>query len=130
MYGMQHGFLEIQLIEDLARNASARNQTDVIKSAIVSFSGNCTDGIKCKVLSWIQVGLGNRSHQVVIDVEESDSIPITSNVPQGSVLGPILFLAYIIDLPGGISLQVRLFADDTALYLTIKGEEDSSALSK
>ena len=79
---------------------------------------------------WIQAFLGNRSQQVVIDGEESDSIPVNSGVPQGSVLGPILFLAYINDLPGGISSQVRLFADDTALYLTIKGEEDSSALQK
>ena len=80
------------------------------------------------MLSWIQAFLGNRSQQVVIDGEESDSIPVNSGVPQGSVLGLILFLTYINDLPGGISSQVRLFADDTALYLTIKGEEDSSAL--
>ena len=80
------------------------------------------------MLSWIQAFLGNRSQQVVIDGEESDSIPVNSGVPQGSVLGLILFLTYINDLPGGISSQVPLFADDTALYLTIKGEEDSSAL--
>ena len=87
-------------------------------------------GIRGKVLSWIQAFLGNRSQRVVIDGEESDSIPVNSGVPQGSVLGPILFLAYINDLPDGISSQVCLFADDTALYLTIKGEENSSALQK
>ena len=148
MYDMQHGFREkrscetqlVMMIEDLARNASAGNQTDVI---LLDFSKAFDKvshskllwklhqyGIRGKVLSWIQAFLGNRSQQVVIDGEESDSIPVNSGVPQGSVLGPILFLAYINDLPGGIFSQVRLFADDTALYLTIKGEEDSSALQK
>ena len=82
------------------------------------------------MLSWIQAFLENRSQRVVIDGEESETKPVNSGVPQGSVLGPILFLAYINDLPDGISSQLRLFADDTALYLTIKGEEDSSALQK
>ena len=50
--------------------------------------------------------------------------------PKTLVLGPILFLAYINDLPNGISSHVRFFADDTALYLTIKGKEDSSAFQK
>ena len=67
---------------------------------------------------------------MVVDGEKSDSIPVNSGVPQGSVLGPILFLADINDLPEEICSQVRLFADNTALYLTIKGEEDSSALEK
>ena len=148
MYDMQHGFREkrscetqlVMMIEDLARNVSAGNQTDVILPDFSKAFDKVSHskllwkmhqyGIRGKVLSWIQAFLGNRSQQVVIDGEESDSIPVNSGVPQGSVLGPILFLAYINDLPGGISSQVRLFADDTALYLTIKGEEDSSALQK
>ena len=67
-------------------------------------------GIRGKVLSWIQAFLGNRSLRVVVDGEESDSIPVNSGVPQGSVLGPILFLTYINDLPEEICSQVRLFA--------------------
>ena len=85
-------------------------------------------GIRGRELAWIRAFLGSRSQQVVIDGEESESIPVTSGVPQGSLLGPILFLIYINDLPDEVRSQVRLFADDTALYLTMESEDDRSAL--
>ena len=130
----------VMMIEALARNASAGKQTDVL---LLDFSKAFDKvnhskllwklhryGIRGKVLSWMHAFLGARSQRVVIDGEESDSIPVTSGVPQGSVLGPIIFLAYINELPDRISSHVRLFADDTALYLKINGKEDSSTLQK
>ena len=74
------------------------------------------------------VVLIGRSQTVVLDGESSDEVPVTSCVPQGSVLGLLLFLLYINDLPENIQSQVRLFADDTAVYLTVSSLQDSQVL--
>ena len=78
-------------------------------------------GIKGNTLKWIQsFFLIGRTQTVVLDGESSDEVPVTSGVPQGSVLGPLLFLLYINDLPENIQSQVRLFADDMAVYSTAR----------
>lgn len=85
-------------------------------------------GVRGNTLKWIKSFLDNRSQSVVLNGTSSDAIPVSSGVPQGSVLGPLLFLAYINDLPHNISSKVRLFADDTAVYLTLTSADQSVTL--
>ena len=65
-------------------------------------------GIRGDTLNWIKDFLGNRKQTVVINGINSDEVPVSSGDPQGSVLGPILFLAYINDLPEQVKSRVRL----------------------
>ena len=58
----------------------------------------------------------NRSQKGVVDGQSSSTKPVTSGVPQGSVLGPILFVMYINDLPDVIQCFIKLFVDDSKLY--------------
>ena len=84
--------------------------------------------IQLQQLKWIKNFFDNRKQAVVINGISSDSIPVSSGVPQGSFLGPILFLAYINDLPEQVKSKVRLFADDTAMYLAISSLSETSIL--
>ena len=70
----------------------------------------------------------SRTQAVVLDAESSSDVPVISCVPQGSFLGPLLFLLYINDLPQTIQSEVRLFADDTAVYLSIGSSDDKDTL--
>ena len=68
--------------------------------------------------------------RVVVEGEFSDSVTVDSGVPQGTVLGPLLFLCHINNLPDCINSQVRLFADNCLLYKTIRTQNDHLTLQK
>ena len=77
---------------------------------------------------WLSHFLTKRSTRVVIDGEFSKDAEVLSGVPQVTVLGPILFLLHINDLPEYVSSSVRLFADDCLLYRVIKSHQDHLSL--
>ena len=87
--------------------------------------------INPQISAWVKSFLSMRMQKVVIDGEESDAVAVTSGVPKGSDLGPILFLLYIDDMPKYTKhSRVRLFADDTIVYLTITNMNDCQNLQE
>ena len=68
--------------------------------------------------------LNNRKQRVVVDGSFSDFVDVESGVPQRTVLGLLLFLLHINDLPFCVNSKVRLFADDCLLYREIKNNQD------
>ena len=87
-------------------------------------------GIRGPTPLWIQNVLTTRTQKVVVDGSFSDIAHVGSGVPQGTVLGPILFLCYTNDLSSSVSSDVRLFADDCHLYRPIKSKDAQKKLQK
>ena len=77
------------------------------------------NGVGGNVTNLLGNYLSNRKQRVVINGKTSEYFPVESGVPQGSVLGPLLFLIYINDLEIGIKSQVNFFADDTMIYSVV-----------
>ena len=74
------------------------------------------NGVSGSVLNLLRSYLINRKQRVVLNGSSSEYYPIESGVPQGSVLGPLLFLVYINDLENYIKSKIKFFADDTMLF--------------
>ena len=87
-------------------------------------------GLTQKTCRWIENFLTDRTQSVVVGGAKSDPVPVESGVPQGSVLGPSLFLLYINDLPSGLSSTVRLFADDTMCHNDVCTTSDQHLLQE
>ena len=148
LYNLQHGFrskrsTESQLLaftQDILSNLKSGKQTDVI---IMDFAKAFDKvsywrlaiklknyGVTGQVHKWIVDFLHQRSQRVVCKGNHSKWAPVHSGVPQGSVIGPILFLIYINDLPEEVNTTVRLFADDTIMYMAMSGPGDSTSLQQ
>ena len=88
-------------------------------------------GFGGSLLKWFQSYLTDRRQRVTVLGATSDTLPISSGVPQGSILGPALFLLYVNDLPDSVNnSQIAMFADDTKLYSTIKCENNATLLQR
>ena len=76
-------------------------------------------GISGSLLQWFQSYLSNRRQRVVLNGVESNWADVLAGVPQGSILGPLLFFIYINDIVNNIRSSIRLFADNTSIYIII-----------
>ena len=73
-------------------------------------------GVSGRVFGLISCFLSKRRFWVVLDGTSSQELPINAGIPQGSILGPTLFLLYITDLPDNVICNIAIYADDTTLY--------------
>ena len=142
----QHGFRQklstttqlISATHDWAHTLQMRGQTDVVfldfRKAFdrVPHQHLHTKlqhyGITGDTSRWIMALLSNRQQAVAVNGSRSSWRSVTSGVPQGSVIGPTLFLLYINDITENIQSRMRLFADDSVIYRDISSEDDHRIL--
>ena len=142
----QHGFqsglsCESQLIETVHDWMTALDNKTQIDAILLDFakafdkvphkrllSKLTSYGITGNTHNWITSFLSNRKQRVSLNGALSDITDVTSGVPQGSVLGPILFLLYINDINANVQSNIRLFADDSIIYRKINSNIDHQIL--
>ena len=141
----QHGFrakrsTEMQLIltlHDMAKTIQSSSIHAVILDFVKAFNKVPHRrllrklqryGIQGPLLNWLESFLTQSFQSVVCEGQTSIQCPVSSGVPQGKVLGPVLFLLYINDLPDNGQSSVRLFADDALLYGIVASDADCDLL--
>ena len=77
-------------------------------------------GISGELCKLLENYLSGRNQRVVLNGQTSSRRPVLAGAPQGSILGPLLFLIYINDLPNDLKSNAKLFADDTSLFVIVK----------
>ena len=87
-------------------------------------------GLGGNLLNWIKNWLIHRKQRVILNGFKSDWLNVSSGVPQGSVLGPLLFVLYVNDLEMGLGSRVWKFADDTKLVRSIDSVNDCFQLQR
>jgi len=140
----QHGFLAkhstcsqiIECTNDWSIALNVRNQVDTVYidfskafDSVVHSKLLCkleSLGVRGKLLAWIAAFLSDRSQVVRVGNAVSNIAKVVSGVPQGSVLGPLLFLVYINDIVDIFDdrVKVKLFADDVKIYVVVENISD------
>jgi hypothetical protein len=144
----QHGFLKgkscvtqlLEFLEDLTEMRDRGETVDIIYLDFCKAFDKVPHkrllkklysyGIRGNVLNWVNDFLNDRIQRVIVNGEKSDWRNVTSGIPQGSVLGPILFLVFINDLPDQLDCLIKLFADDAKLYSIVQTPEHASNLQR
>ena len=85
-----------------------------------------TMDISGELYNLLESYLSGRFQRVLLNGQSSSWKPVLAGVPQGSILGPLLFLVYINDLPNGLKSNAKLFADDTSLFTIVKDRSVSA----
>ena len=83
-----------------------------------------TYGFRGKVCVWVKESLSNRVQRMIANGSKSVWIKIPVVYPKGSVIGPVLFLVFVNDLPDVMKVLTKLFADDAKLYSVVSGTDD------
>jgi hypothetical protein len=85
-------------------------------------------GVGGVLLKWLEDFLTNRKMRVTLNEIKDIWTAVLSGVPQGSVLGPLLFLIYVNEISEIVNSSIKMFADDTKIWRTIKDDEDVKVL--